>query len=250
MSGPPPLTPYTPAPLHLPPPTPSIGSSGTNSGVGTYRHIPPVQTPMTGISSATRRAAPRFPSLSGGGGSMYPSHVIPATDETDGLTPLTPDAKRRRFSTYRASLPPPYTLPGSGRRSSERGELLPRPDLLPGRMQPPPRPHISHASHAGSVQAPVDPNLTLPPLQTSASVHTRSVEAMVMTIPYLNKIRVLSRISPHPWRRPVRPVPSTLPEVPSLPSTAKTRLPSLKSHACWRPSSAAALAAIVLPSRS
>jgi len=74
-------------------------------------------------------------------------------------------------------------------------------------MAPPPRPSISGPITSSQRH---DPSLTLPPLQTanhptnalsksSASAshsHTRSVEAMVMTIPYINKIKVLAKISP------------------------------------------------------
>ncbi|KAL8704784.1 MAG: hypothetical protein Q9225_008065 [Loekoesia sp. 1 TL-2023] len=59
-------------------------------------------------------------------------------------------------------------------------------------MGPPPRPHpVAH---------PPDSSLTLPPLQNTTSsgesIQAKSVEAMVMSIPTLNKIRILSKISP------------------------------------------------------
>ena len=65
-------------------------------------------------------------------------------------------------------------------------------------MGPPPRPHP-----AGSSSHHADSSLTLPPLQTvprglesPGTTHAKSVEAMVMSISVLNKIRVLAKISP------------------------------------------------------
>lgn len=59
-------------------------------------------------------------------------------------------------------------------------------------MGPPPRPASSHQGQ--------DMTLTLPPIQTSSD-QSRSVEAMVMSINFMNKIRVLGKIAP-PLRNP------------------------------------------------
>lgn len=59
-------------------------------------------------------------------------------------------------------------------------------------MGPPPRPPHSH-------QGP-DMTLTLPPIQTGSD-QSRSVEAMVMSINFINKIKVLGKIAP-PLRSP------------------------------------------------
>jgi HMG box factor, other len=58
-------------------------------------------------------------------------------------------------------------------------------------MGPPPRPHRP-------AQSPHDGNFTLPPIQTQplSQQNRQSVEAMVLTIPFLNKIKVLSKITP------------------------------------------------------
>ena len=117
--------------------------------------------------------------------------------EDDHLTPLTLACKRRRRNT---PLGPPTTFDLS-RRSS-----------LVGRMDPPPFPTsagssgvmvgLSHPrSSSYDHNAAPDPSLTLPPLQTTTTTTTttpeaRSIEAMVMTIPYINKMKVLAKISP------------------------------------------------------
>lgn len=115
---------------------------------------------------------------------------------------LPPEVKRRRVShtSYTSSKP---SLPGSRDRSPEspyphspyRPEMHPR-NSLP--MVQPPRPH-------GGLQPHPDPSLKLAPLQTGTPVMTpmtpfsqdgSSVEATVMTIPFLNKIKLLAKISP------------------------------------------------------
>lgn len=112
--------------------------------------------------------------------------------------PLSPDPKRRRANgPYPVRAPNGQLTPFPFNYS--RRDSLPRPDFMPSHhngkfaMGPPPRPHPHHP----------DSSLTLPPLQTSsaaldsaASVQAKSLEAMVMSIPILNKIRVLAKISP------------------------------------------------------
>lgn len=108
---------------------------------------------------------------------------------------MSPDAKRRRFASGG------HVRSGSGQSTPfpfpQRRESLPRPDFMPQSrgnlaMGPPPRPH-------GNAH---DASLTLPPLQTAATASPRSasqaksVEAMVMSIPNINKVKVLAKISP------------------------------------------------------
>jgi HMG box factor len=96
---------------------------------------------------------------------------------------------------------------------------LPGPSMIarPGAMGPPP-PH-SPMNQQSRHQYPTrsntfDESLRLPPLQTqlpsststssqrpdvrmeAREIQARSIEAMVMTIPYVNKIKVLAKISP------------------------------------------------------
>ncbi len=105
--------------------------------------------------------------------------------DEEALSSLSPDGKKRRLNASEYALNgagngtgTPFPFPSSRRQSLPRPDALARPYM---QMAPPPRPSLH------------DPSLTLPPLQTSQE---RSVEAMVMTIPYINKIKVLGRISP------------------------------------------------------
>ncbi|MCJ1235927.1 hypothetical protein MMC14_003901 [Varicellaria rhodocarpa] len=131
----------------------------------------------------------------------------------DAESPLSSDTKRRRFGngqfvpirmsnttlTNAHKLTPfPFTLSSGG--IVHRRESLPRPDFMPSKpqqftMAAPPCP-----THRTSTTVPHhDTSLTLAPLQTSSvsvSEQAKSVEAMVMSIPPLNKIKVLAKISP------------------------------------------------------
>ena len=120
--------------------------------------------------------------------------------------PTSPDARRRRYdsapytpSLQRPSIAAPQLYPRTDRRAS-----LPRPDFMsrPFDMANPPRTH----SVAPAAQ---DHSMILPPLQTplrDPAKQAKAVEAMVMSIPSLNKIRVLAKISPPlPWPGPTSP---------------------------------------------
>ena len=119
--------------------------------------------------------------------------------------PFSPDSRRRRLAdgthvSVRASNAPPAPFSSlQGRRES-----LPRPDFMPAKgnnpftMAPPPRPVINSNS-----QSHPDGSLTLPPLITSpktwenqALKQAKSLEAMIMSIPAANKIRLLAKIAP------------------------------------------------------
>ncbi|OAX84824.1 hypothetical protein ACJ72_00816 [Emergomyces africanus] len=115
------------------------------------------------------------------------------------VQPPSPDVKRRRFNGNGIYVPVSHEMspeyPYSPRRTS-----LPRPDTLylrtpyPSGVTPPGR----HYRQGSTQQAPIDPSLTLPPLQTMSpsQQNQTNVEAMVMNISYLSKIKVLARISP------------------------------------------------------
>ncbi|KAJ5102580.1 hypothetical protein N7532_003109 [Penicillium argentinense] len=121
------------------------------------------------------------------------------------------DMKRRRISQVSIK----SDLPTNRHRSPESMSPYPmspyltsaRPDGAPQRQQ---LPSITSPFSSAPVPAPSgpDPSLKLAPLQNSTSSMTpltpfsqdgscsSSVEATVMTIPYLNKIKVLAKISP------------------------------------------------------
>lgn len=116
---------------------------------------------------------------------------------------LSYDQSNRMMRPHDSSIAYPEDRPHDNRE-------LPGPESLRshnGTMEPPPRP--GHQSPFPGRSSPFDESLRLPPLQTQmpgplhrAEIHAqgqsqaRSVEAMVMTIPYINKIKVLSKISP------------------------------------------------------
>ncbi|KAA8648750.1 hypothetical protein EYZ11_011760 [Aspergillus tanneri] len=118
----------------------------------------------------------------------------------------SPDSKRRRFNTQAVFKPnlreksPDTPYPMSP--YSTRSDISNPRDML--HMLQPPR----SQRHVKEYPTP-DPSLKLPPLQTSAPVArdmtamtpfskeaSASIEATVMTIPFLNKIKVLAKISP------------------------------------------------------
>lgn len=106
-------------------------------------------------------------------------------------SPLTPDSKRRRYNCSTAS--------NNGRRlegAYYSHDLHSRRDSLPPiqmRPSPPntatmPPPRLPHEIRRGSV----DLNILVP----NQHDQSRSVEAMVMSVPYTIKIKVLGRITP------------------------------------------------------
>ena len=110
-------------------------------------------------------------------------------------SPVSPDTKRRRIAngTYgplrieKGSLTP-YSV-------NHRSDSLPRPEFMPKghfAINAPPKPQRFGLT-------PHESSLTLPPLQTSAASDAaalaNSVEAMVMSIPQINKVKVLGKIS-------------------------------------------------------
>ncbi|KAI4186389.1 MAG: hypothetical protein LQ346_005689 [Caloplaca aetnensis] len=178
--------PGTPYSASRPPSAPSTGSSAKKflHGAGS----PPAMNSSNSFVQRNRDLSHSISAL----GLATPRYKRP--DDAD--FPMSPDAKRRRVISYQYAAPPriqngpstPYAFP-------RRRESLPRPDFMNSptfAMGPPPRPYpVAH---------PPDSSLTLAPLQnTSASgesTQAKSVEAMVMSIKTLNKIRILSKISP------------------------------------------------------
>ncbi|KAI9739482.1 MAG: hypothetical protein M1818_005170 [Claussenomyces sp. TS43310] len=210
-----PLTPFTPS-----------------FGVRTPRLLPPFTAPHT----PPREDHSRYPETSIHTPQTPPNHNqmhrrqqfsgpatvgMPNTPREDEIDLISPDVKRRRFNEGSHVYPPaslygPPQLMGRPPPMSAVGypgrQPLPGPGhIVPnhqGSMEPPPRPSPISQQYPGRVN-PFDESLRLPPLQTQLQKtgpswpdtqqresQARSVEAMVMTIPYLNKIRVLSKISP------------------------------------------------------
>ena len=186
--------------------------------------LPTPPTPMTGYSSNTSNSntsssvvsTPRFvrnaggpssPQVAGFRGRPMASHGSPngnmlqlaAMRDPYGAqidTVMTPDSKRRRFANGTHAPGRTENAPLTPFPFSRRRESLPRPDFMPEShfaMAPPPRPHHNPSmSHDGS--------LTLAPLKTAnvseASTQAKSVEAMIMSISAINKIKVLAKICP------------------------------------------------------
>ncbi|KAI4182096.1 MAG: hypothetical protein LQ348_004901 [Seirophora lacunosa] len=178
--------PGTPYSANRPPSTPSTGSSAKRflHGAGS----PPVSSAGSSFLHRNKDLSNSISAL----GLATPRYKRPE----DADFPMSPDGKRRRLmGVPYAPAPRVQSGPSTPFAFPRRRESLPRPDFMNSPtfvMGPPPRPY--------SVAHPPDSSLTLPPLhQASApgnSTQAKSVEAMVMSIPALNKIRMLSKISP------------------------------------------------------
>lgn len=136
------------------------------------------------------------------------SHISPSTGNLPAFSPRikrhnhmesppSPDSKRRcAVNTYQLN---PLQLPMC------RPESLPRPDFMP--------PQNSGSPVTGPLPRPQPPpsSLTLAPLQSLSTILSsgpstppKTLEAMILSIPTPNKIRVLSQISP-PLTQPKPP---------------------------------------------
>ncbi|KAL8694373.1 MAG: hypothetical protein Q9218_000938, partial [Villophora microphyllina] len=190
--------PSTPWSASRPPSTPSSGSSAKRflQGAGS----PPPSGTAKGFLHRNRDLSSNI--IAGGYGT--PRYQRP--EDID--YPLSPDAKRRRVMGLPYAVvqrtangpPTPFAFP-------RHHEPLPRPDFMNSptfTMGPPPHPHSTHHQPKSS--------LTLPPLQkislSGDSTQSKSVKAMVMSIPPLNKIRMLSKIA--------RPLPNPSPASPAF----------------------------------
>ncbi|KAE8349725.1 putative HMG box protein [Aspergillus coremiiformis] len=119
----------------------------------------------------------------------------------------SPDSKRRRISTQLPNKPSIHRDRSPETSSYPMSPYTTRSDAASSRgsfqMLQPPRPFRNVKEYPQP-----DPSLKLPPLQTTAPVTSSaasvtpyvqegsSLEATVMTIPFLNKIKVLAKISP------------------------------------------------------
>ena len=144
---------------------------------------------------------------------------------------MTPDSKRRRFANGTHMPARMENAPLTPFPFSRRRESLPRPDFMPKNhfaMAPPPRPiHTPSVSHEGS--------LTLPPLKTAnvseASTQAKSVEAMVMSISAINKIKVLAKICPPlPPPGPISPPQSVRGVVIAVDGTDRDAVTAMVAH--------------------
>ncbi|KAL1883740.1 slightly ste11-like protein [Paecilomyces lecythidis] len=103
----------------------------------------------------------------------------------------SPDPKRRRFNVNGIypngdrNSSPDMAYPPSPQRTYARSD--PTHNRLPFQMLPPPKPYQYR-----------DPSLKLPPLKTATSpnLDRQDLKATVMTIPSVNKVKVLAKISP------------------------------------------------------
>ncbi|KAL8654565.1 MAG: hypothetical protein Q9226_003381, partial [Calogaya cf. arnoldii] len=179
------VSPGTPYSANRPPSTPSTASSAK-------RFLQDASSPP--FTSSANAFVHRNRDLSNNIGAL--GVAIPRYKRhEDSAFPLSPDPKRRRI------MGGPY--PGGPRLPngpstpygfSRRKDSLPRLDFMNSptfAMGPPPRPHpVAHQP---------DSSLTLPPLQKSSisgeSTQAKSVEAMVMSMSTVNKIRVLAKAS-------------------------------------------------------
>lgn len=163
------------------------GSSASSNGIS-HTNTLPVRSYQCRIKDTDRSPNPiRF----GSNGEPRPSR----SRQWEESGSRSPDSKRRRFNPYpfKASLPREKTPDSRGANSNSMLHML-----------HPPRPHPNMKTN----QPPHDPSLKLPPLQTTASApgimtpitpfsqNGSSLESTVMTIPFLNKIKVLAKISP------------------------------------------------------
>ncbi|KAI4127212.1 MAG: hypothetical protein LQ338_003331 [Usnochroma carphineum] len=177
--------PGTPFSANRPPSTPSTGSSAKRFLQGASS--PPVPHSANNFAQRNRDLSNSISAL----GLATPRYKRPE----DADFPMSPDAKRRRIMAVPHPGPRISSGPATPYAFPRRRESLPRPDFMNSptfTMGPPPRPYqFAHRP---------DPSLTLPPLHNASvsgdSGQAKSVEAMVMSIKTLNKIRILSKVSP------------------------------------------------------
>ncbi|KAI2790547.1 hypothetical protein POX_d06066 [Penicillium oxalicum] len=208
-----PMTPFTP-----------IGGSGSRDSLSTQPSAPYVKTTtavMTASSSQCHGKADRPPKLI-----RIDLLDRPKNRKMDDAQIMSPDVKRRRVSHSTGLKPPsasqrdlspespfpgtPYATGTSAHPSRRMASLIQSPPFqnMPEPAQPPlppPPPSVTTQGHLQVQTQPVlDPSLKLPPLKTALPstpmtpypTGDSSVEKAVMTIPFLNKIKLLAKISP------------------------------------------------------
>ncbi|MCJ1438789.1 hypothetical protein MMC27_008179 [Xylographa pallens] len=181
------FTPATPTTAYgaMAPPNTPFASSGTNRSM---RNMGSVMAPQTGNFQNRQ--------MMSNGSSNLAQHAWRRESRGEEMNdPASPDFKRRRidngpFTPVRAQIGQltPFSI-------SQRRESLPRPDFMPKSQFPlaaPPKPtHQSSNSH--------DSSLILPPLKTGGAPdvlsQAKSVEAMIMSVPPINKIKTLATIT-------------------------------------------------------
>ncbi|KAF1951041.1 hypothetical protein CC80DRAFT_509173 [Byssothecium circinans] len=199
-----PTSPFPSTPT-LPPPNESSGLTPT-----TTRYLPMMSNLSLDSPIARRVAAGR----TGPGPSGLSNIQVTNTTTRDdapmySASPLTPGTKRRRYNEYPPGPPTvngrrsdtPYYAPSHYHPQQQQHHQQQRRDSLPpiqmrtihsppstAGMPPPPR------TPRDARRASVDLNLLVPPPQHHDQ--SRSVEAMVMSVPYSVKIKVLGRITP------------------------------------------------------
>ncbi|KAL9614332.1 MAG: hypothetical protein Q9167_001135, partial [Letrouitia subvulpina] len=178
-----PLTPYS---ATRPPSTPSTGSS-------IQKVLQKVGSPTSSSTTFFHRTGNMKHGMVG----ITPLGMTspPFKRPNEATFPMSPGAKRRRiqstaYTPNRGPNVPPTPFP-----FGQRHEPLPRPNFMNNQsfsMAPPPRPNPTARTSEYS--------LVLPPIKSEAkfleATQAKSVEAMVMSIPVVNKVRQLSRISP------------------------------------------------------
>ncbi|KAL8697078.1 MAG: hypothetical protein Q9224_002478, partial [Gallowayella concinna] len=179
------ISPSTPYSANRPPSTPSTASSAKRflQGAGS----PPLTASATTFVQRNRDLSNNITAL----GLTTPRYKRPE----DAAFPLSPDAKRRRVNGAPYVGAPRFPNgPATPFGFPRRKESLPRLDLMNSptfTMGPPPRPlQVAHQPES---------SLTLPPLQNTSisgeSTQAKSVEAMVMSMQTLSKIRILAKAS-------------------------------------------------------
>lgn len=130
-----------------------------------------------------------------------------ATPYSGPLTPYPQDFTPRNFAPYTNQPPPPHQY---SQQHPHPQRSWPGPSPMTGTMPPPPRPPLSHPQ---TQQQPllhhhpneIDQSLNLPPIQLPPR-QPLTPQAYIMDMPWLNKLRTCSRVSP-----PLKSRPNNLP---------------------------------------
>jgi HMG box factor, other len=181
------------------PNTPILPSAQTSTARSSYADLAPsLGRGVHGVKEAASRLSSPVKSH---GESDRKAHHWDTTDE-NGVAML--DFKRRKLTT-------------SGFHRGSRGDISPGMEsyAVPSQRTYASRSGLAHLREHYHVLPPLRPHrsaedgrlhdsLTLPPLQTTSPTlqNRRDVEATVMTIPFINKIKVLAKISPPLVTRP------------------------------------------------
>jgi hypothetical protein len=161
--------------------TPGLITPATPMSMYGGSHAPNTPNTAAGQRFVHRQSPP------GASAGFLPRSTHPLNRHFDSVSdgsPMSPDAKRRRHLG-------PVAHPFARRESLPRPEFMPKPLVS---IAAPPRPrNPGHRPAAAPSHS-----LVLPPLKTAhgPATHARSIEAMVMSIAPLNKLKVLAKICP------------------------------------------------------